>query len=175
MSYQVDKKGNSIIHDGHAPYNAAVKELSDNVTDDVRKRNPGVFGMTDNARNNALKLILQKPSKYHNQRTNGYPSKKHAKYAAELELRKAAGEVAYWLEEVPFKLPGFYEDKRGRKRQVRHYLDFLVFLNLNNKEIKLGEDVKVYELVEIKGRDLPMGKLKRKQVEDIYGVHITVI
>ncbi len=161
-------------------------ELVVNLSKDTLMANPTLAGVngiprTDShmateaneAYQRAVKLIKQ--PKYHNQRTNGYPSKKHAKYAAELALRKAAGEISYWLEEVPFKLPGFYEDKKGRRRQVRHYVDFLVVFNLNNKEIELGEDVKVYDLVEIKGRDLPMGKLKRKQVEDIYKVHITVI
>ena len=35
-----------------------------------------------------------------------YPSKKQANYAQELDLRVKANEVLFYLEEVPFRLPG---------------------------------------------------------------------
>ncbi len=107
---------------------------------------------------------LPAPSKYHAQRTDGYPSKKHALFAAELQLRQKAGEVWFWLEEIPFKLQG----------GMKHRVDFLVFYKPNSTAERNGQ-WKAWELVEIKGKDLPMGKLKRRQVESLYGVKITVI
>ena len=103
-------------------------------------------------------------SKYRAQRTNGYASKKEAQFAADLVLRKAAGEVWFWLEQVPFKLPG------GSK----HRVDFMVFYPLP-KDILLETPIERWELIEIKGRDLPMGKLKRQQVEELYNVKITLV
>jgi hypothetical protein len=94
------------------------------------------------------------PNKYMAQKTGHYASKKEAKFADELLLRQKAGEIWFWLEQVPFRLPG----------PSTHRVDFMVFY----------PDVK-WELIEIKGRDLPMGKLKRRQVEDIYKIKIKVI
>ena len=98
-----------------------------------------------------------KPHKYNAQRTNGYASKKEAKYAEELGLRQKAGEVRFWLRQVPFDLPG----------GSRYFLDFMVF-----RESASGTHV---EFIECKGMDLPMGKLKRRQVEALYGIHVTVV
>ncbi len=46
-----------------------------------------------------------------------YPSGKQARYAQELDLRVKAGEVLWYLEEVPFRLPG----------GVKYRLDVLEF------------------------------------------------
>lgn len=35
-----------------------------------------------------------------------YASKKEARYAANLEIRKKAGEIVFFLTQVPFRLPG---------------------------------------------------------------------
>ena len=96
-----------------------------------------------------------------------YGSKKEAQYAADLTLRKQAGEVSWWLEQVPFPLPGVHTDKRGRKKRIVYRLDFLVFLLMG------GQLVPVF--VEVKGKDLPLGKLKRKQTEEIYHISIVVV
>lgn len=118
-----------------------------------------------------------KPHKYHAQPTeqNGrrYPSKKQAQYAADLALRKAAGEISFWLEEVPFLLPGVYTDKRGRQRRAVYRLDFMVFY----PETDCGGcwSSRPVMWIEIKGKDLPQGKLKRLQVEALYGIHIVVV
>ena len=98
-----------------------------------------------------------KKHKYNAQRTNGYASKKEAKYAEELGLRQKAGEVWFWLRQVPFDLPG----------GSRYFLDFMVF-----RESASGTHV---EFIECKGMDLALGRLKRKQVCEIYGIHITVV
>ena len=77
-----------------------------------------------------------------------------AEYAHLLEVRKLAGEIVWWAFE-PMRLRigkgAFYKPDFGVK-------------------LASGET----EFVEIKGRDLPMGKLKRKQVEEIFGIKVTV-
>ena len=113
-------------------------------------------------------------TKYHSVRTVHYQSKREAQYAAELELRKKAGEVAFWLEQVSFSLPGVYTDKRGRKRQAVHRLDFLVFRRTQVTGPYFMSGLQA-EFVEVKGRDLALGKLKRMQVEEIFGIKITVV
>ncbi len=110
-------------------------------------------------------------TKYHSQRTGHYASKKEAQYAVELELRKKAGEVAFWLEQVPFPLPGIHTDKRGRQKRIVYRLDFLVFLRVDSNCGK----ILVPHFVEVKGRDLALGKLKRMQVSELYGIRITVV
>lgn len=83
-----------------------------------------------------------------------YPSKAQARYAQELELRKRAGEVLFWLEEVPFRLPN----------GGIHRVDFEVFLTSG-----------IVEFIEIKGYDMPVGKLKRELVESLYPVKIEIV
>ncbi len=83
-----------------------------------------------------------------------YASKKEAQYAQELELRKRAGEVFFWLEQVPFRLPG----------GVVHRVDFMEFWADGTMHC-----------VEVKGLDTPMGKLKRKMVEAEYPITIEVV
>lgn len=80
-----------------------------------------------------------------------YASKKEARYAAELELRKQSGEVLFWLEQVPFRLPG----------GVTYRLDFLEFLSC-------GE----VRCVDVKGHRTEQYILKKKQIEAIYPVEI---
>lgn len=80
-----------------------------------------------------------------------YPSKLQARCAQWLRARQAAGEVRWFIEEVPFRLPG----------HVVHRIDFLAVLA--NGEV---------QLIDAKGRDHAMGKLKRRQVEELYGVQI---
>ncbi len=80
-----------------------------------------------------------------------FPSKKEAKIYQLLKLRSG---VKFILRQIPFDLPGGY----------RHKLDFMVFYH----------DGKV-EWVEAKGMDLAMGRMKRKQVEVLYGITIEVI
>lgn len=65
---------------------------------------------------------------------------------------KKNGDIDFFLMQIPFHLPG----------NSIHRVDFQVFSKEN-----------VY-FIEAKGRDLPMGKLKRNQVQDIFGVQIFV-
>ena len=83
-----------------------------------------------------------------------FSSKKEARYYQELRARQHIGKVKFFLMQVPFRLPG----------AAKHLLDFVEFWT----------DGSVH-FVEVKGRDLPMGKLKRHQVEEIYGIKIVVV
>ncbi len=83
-----------------------------------------------------------------------FSSKKEARYYQELRARQHIGEVKFFLMQVPFRLPG----------NAKHLLDFMEFWT----------DGSVH-FVEVKGQDLPLGKLKRHQVEEIYGIRIVVV
>ncbi len=83
-----------------------------------------------------------------------YASIKEADYARTLFYKKLNKEIRFYLEQIPFRLPG----------NTRHYVDFMI---VNNDDS--------IEFHEVKGRDLPMGKMKRQGVEEIYGIEIKVI
>ena len=103
-------------------------------------------------------MVFQVSHKFNAKATdfNGkrYPSRKQARHAQELELAKRAGELLFYLEEVPVRLSG----------GVIHRIDFLEFWA--SGEVKF---------VETKGFDTPQGKLKRKMVEAEYPFTIEVI
>ncbi len=83
-----------------------------------------------------------------------FPSKLEAKYYDMLKLRQKAGEVVFFLRQVPFDLPG----------GVRYVVDYVVFL--------ANFDV---EFVDVKGRDTPLSIAKRKMVEDLYPIKIKIV
>ena len=89
-----------------------------------------------------------------------FGSKKEARIFRELQARQHNGELKYFLCQVPFLLPG----KTDSGRRFKHYLDFMAIRSDGG-----------IEYIEVKGRDLPMGKLKRRQTEELYGIHIEVI
>ena len=66
---------------------------------------------------------------------------------------KKRGKIRMFLRQIPFDLPG------GSK----HFVDFCIFTETD------------VLFVEAKGRDLPVGKLKRKQAEELYDVDIHVV
>lgn len=92
-----------------------------------------------------------KPTKIDEKR---FDSKLEARYYCQLKIRQAAGEVIFFLMQVPFCLAG----------GVRYVCDFQVFLSDGT-----------VEFVDTKGRDTPMSILKRKQVEDLYPIEIKVV
>lgn len=100
-----------------------------------------------------------KPSKYRNQVTvvDGirFDSKREARYYEELKLRKAAGEVSYWLRQVPLHLPG----------GTRYVVDFLVFFT----------DNKPPHYVDVKGHQTQVFKLKRREIEHHYPIQLVVL
>lgn len=93
-----------------------------------------------------------------------FHSKKEAEYYKMLKDKQSKGEIEYFLMQVPFRLPG----------GIRHYVDFMVIRReFANIPIKL--EYEEIEYIECKGRDLPIGKLKRKQTEEIYGIEIKLV
>ena len=95
-----------------------------------------------------------KPSKYGSvmESCQGikFQSKKEAKYFRELQARVFAGEVSYFLRQVPFDLFG-----------VKYRVDFMEVL-------KDG----TIRYVDVKGFRTATYKAKRKQVENVYPVKI---
>ena len=83
-----------------------------------------------------------------------FQSKAEGKYATNLNLLVKAGAIKFYLRQVGFDLPG----------HSRHFVDFLIFYPDGT-----------WKFVEAKGRDLPLGKLKRRQVEEIYGISVKMV
>lgn len=82
-----------------------------------------------------------------------YDSKKESLYGGQLKMLQMAGELIFYLRQVPFAIGG----------GAKYRLDFMEFWA--NGDIKY---------VDIKGYDTPMSRLKRKQVEDLYPIKIEV-
>lgn len=80
-----------------------------------------------------------------------FSSKKEAKYYEALKLRKLAGEVLFFLRQVPFHLSG----------GVRYVADFLVFFVDGSCNV-----------VDVKGMKTAMYILKKKLVESQYPILI---
>lgn len=83
-----------------------------------------------------------------------FHSKKEADYYCRLKLLKRAGEVDFFLRQVPFDLPG----------GVKYRCDFQVFWS----------DGKV-TFVDVKGFMTKTSKLKIKQVEELYPIEIVLV
>jgi hypothetical protein len=103
-------------------------------------------------------------NKYRAQRTeyNGrvYPSKHHAEVRQQLDTAVKGGAYDNIIEEVPFRLPG----KTNTGRPFIHRVDFGCL-----------KDGKVIRWIEVKGKDLELGKLKRRQVEELYKIRIEIL
>lgn len=97
-------------------------------------------------------------SKYRNQPVivDGirFDSKAEARYYSQLKIRKLAGDIKFFLRQVPFDLPG----------GVKYRLDFMVF-----------ENDDTVRCVDVKGTQTQMFKLKKKQVESLYPVEIELV
>jgi hypothetical protein len=83
-----------------------------------------------------------------------FRSKLEAKYYYTLNELKAHNEIKFFLMQVPIQLTG----------NVKYVCDFLVFYNDGT-----------YEFVDVKGFETPMFKLKKKQVEALYPIKITLV
>lgn len=68
-------------------------------------------------------------------------------------MLQKAGEVLFFLRQIPFDIPG-----------GRYVSDYMIFYS--NGDI---------DIVDVKGMDTPLSKLKRKAVEEIYPVQIKVV
>ena len=122
--------------------------------------------MTDNPFTNASQDFLDlnpglkgqqiSESKYHNQRTEYggviYQSKHEAKAARDLDLQVKAGEIDFYLRQVPFSLGGIPE--------VRYKADFMTF----KVDTKIHLDTGLWRVVviEAKGMWTAEAKLKLK-------------
>ena len=82
-----------------------------------------------------------------------FPSKLEAACYQSLITMQKNGHILFFIRQVPFDLPG----------KSRHMIDFCVFTD---------EHV---IFIEAKGRDLPLGRLKRQQVEELYPIRVHVV
>ncbi len=83
-----------------------------------------------------------------------FDSKKEANHYKRNKILLASGEMVMQLRQVPFHLPG----------GVIYRLDFMEFYS--NEKILF---------IDVKGRDTPQSKQKRKQVEAMYPIIITLV
>jgi len=106
-----------------------------------------------------LKAIKKgKKNKYNAKRTIvdgiNFPSELEASYYSHLKIRVLAGEVLYFLRQVPFHLPG----------GVKYVVDFM----------EIHADGSVH-YVDVKGKETRMFITKKKIVEALYPVEIEVV
>lgn len=80
-----------------------------------------------------------------------FDSKKEARYYQDLKLRQKAGEVLFFLRQVPFHLPG----------GVRYVVDF--------QEFRADGTV---TFVDVKGMKTSEYLMKKKMVESLYPIEI---
>lgn len=83
-----------------------------------------------------------------------FASKLEHRYHQQLLLRQRAGEVAFFLRQVPIHLPG----------GVKMVIDYLEFLSNGNAQF-----------VEVKGQETPLYIAKKKMVEALYPITINVV
>jgi hypothetical protein len=81
-----------------------------------------------------------------------FDSKREAAYYEQLKLRQAAREVSYFLRQVPIHMPG----------GTRLVIDFLVFF----------VDGRAPEYIDVKGRETPAFKIKRREVQHHYPIRV---
>lgn len=101
--------------------------------------------------------------KYRAQRTEvdgiRFDSKAEARYYRQLLARRDAGEVLFFLRQVPFHLPG----------GVRYVVDFVEFL------APVSEQAGLVRWVDVKGMETESFKAKKRMVEALYPIEITVV
>jgi len=83
-----------------------------------------------------------------------FASKAEAKYYTQLKLRQRAGEVVFFLRQVPIHLPG----------EVRYVMDFMIF--------EASGEVR---MVDVKGVETESFKAKKRMVEALYPIKIEVL
>jgi hypothetical protein len=101
-----------------------------------------------------------KPNKFHNHPTTvdgiRFDSKKEARYYEQLKIRIAAREVSYFLMQVPVRLPG----------GTKYVVDFLEFF---------ADPARPPQYVDVKGRETPVFRLKKREVEHHYPIRILCV
>lgn len=109
--------------------------------------------------------VEPKTSKYRNQRCVidgiGFDSRLEAAYYLYLKHQRKEARIAYFHRQVPFDLPG----------NTKYRVDFQVVTMIHRPE---NTEVEI-EYIDVKGRETPTFKLKRKQVEHLYPVKIRCV
>lgn len=88
-----------------------------------------------------------------------FDSKIEAKYYQALKLHQKSGSLLFFLRQTPFHLPG----------GIKYVCDFTEFW------APTKDDQGSVVFTDVKGYDTPVSKLKRKQVEDLYGIKINIV
>ena len=83
-----------------------------------------------------------------------FPSKLEAAYCGRLDILKEAGEVLFYLRQIPFHLPA----------GVKYVADYLVFYADGTCDV-----------VDVKGCDTKISAMRRAQVEALYPLKITIV
>lgn len=106
--------------------------------------------------------MVEPASKYRNQRTNGYASKREAKRAAELRALEADGAISDLQEQVPFLLVPKAIDEQGKvvERAASYIADF----------VYLEDGARVVE--DCKGMRTDIYRLKRKLMLMVHNIKI---
>ena len=86
-----------------------------------------------------------------------YQSKKEAAYAQELDLRKKAGDIKDWERQVKISLDIKARGEQKLYHICNYYVDFLIHHNNKSKE-----------LIEVKGFETDVWRLKRKLLEAVW-------
>ena len=114
-------------------------------------------GNTDLRMVKAMDLYF-KPNKYNAVKTEyrgiWYHSKKEALTANQLDIDKAHGLIDFWLRQVPFQLPG----------RIEYRADFVTFKFAPDT----GFDVWKVRVIEVKGMETDVWKLKHKLFTETY-------
>jgi hypothetical protein len=101
--------------------------------------------------------------KYHAQRCEDdgikFASKKERNYYHKLKILQKSGNILFFLMQIPFRLPG----------GVIYRMDFMEFWSPIEGEP--GDII----FTEVKGFTTEAAKIKMKQCQDIYKIHINVI
>jgi hypothetical protein len=100
-----------------------------------------------------------------------------ARFFQELELRRQAGEILYFLRQVPFHLPGGVIYRIDFAEVMRHpNFQFGDLLPKREGALDLTDETPVViKYIDCKGFDTQAGKNKIKQVEALYGVRVHLV
>ena len=94
----------------------------------LNRANPEVWTILTSAK------LRSSKSKYHNQKTNGFDSKKEARRAEELRMLEKYGRISNLQYQVPFLLQEGFRDKTGQWHKPIHYIADFVYIQ-DGKEI----------------------------------------
>lgn len=89
---------------------------------------------------------IDKPSKYRNQKTDGFDSKKEARRAEELRMMEKAGIIRNLRYQVPYLLQEAFRGKDGVwNRKIEYVADFVYEDRLQADWIEIVEDAKGFK------------------------------